>query len=75
MVKSIGILLIESQTSELNRNELIVRIVRFFRDRNLILSKRVNQVVWIVKRLETLGESVTSLVGLKKVVILLQEFW
>ena len=59
--------LIESQTSELNRNELIVRIVRFFRDRNfLILSKRVNQVVWIVKRLETLGESVTSLVGLKK---------
>ena len=68
--------LIESQTSELNRNELIVRIVRFFRDRNfLILSKRVNQVVWIVKRLETLGESVTSLVGLKKVVILLQEFW
>ena len=59
--------LIESQTSEPNRNELIVRIVRFFRDRNfLILSKRVNQVTWLVNRFKELGESVTSLVGLKK---------
>lgn len=59
--------LIESQTSDDNRNELIVRIVRFFKDRTfLILSKRVNQVVWLVNRFKELGESVTSLVGVKK---------
>ena len=59
--------LIESQTSDDNRNELIVRICRFFKDRTfLILSKRVAQVKWLVKRFTEIGESVTSLVGLQK---------
>ena len=59
--------LLEWQTSCVDRNELIVSIVKFFKDRNfLILSKRVKQVEYLVKRLEEEGESVTSLVGIKK---------
>ena len=59
--------LIFSQTMDQNRNELIVRICRFFKNRTfLILSKRISQVEWIVKRFQELGESVTSLVGVQK---------
>jgi len=59
--------LIESQTSDQNRNELIVRICRFFKNRTfLILSKRISQVMWLVDRFKELGESVTSLVGVQK---------
>ena len=58
---------IESQTSDQNRNELIVRICAFFKDRTfLILSKRVAQVTWLVNRFNEIGESVTSLVGVQK---------
>ena len=58
---------IESQTSDENRNELIVRICRFFKNRTfLILSKRISQVMWLMKRFEELGESPTSLVGVQK---------
>lgn len=58
---------IESQTMDENRNELIVRVCRFFKDRTfLILSKRVAQVMWLVNRFKELGESVTSLVGVQK---------
>ena len=58
---------IESQTSDQNRNELIVRVCRFFKDRTfLILSKRISQVMWLVNRFKELGESVTSLVGVQK---------
>jgi len=58
---------IESQTSDQNRNELIVRVCRFFKDRTfLILSKRCAQVAWLLNRFKELGESVTSLVGVQK---------
>lgn len=58
---------IQSQTSSIERNELIVRIVKFFKDRNfLILSKRVNQVEYLHRRLLEEGEDATSLVGVKK---------
>ena len=56
-----------SQTMSEKRNEIIVNIVKCFNDRNfLILSKRVNQVEYLVKRLQEEGEDVTSLVGVKK---------
>ena len=56
-----------SQTMDPNRNELIVRICRFFKNRTfLILSKRIAQVQWLVKRFTQLDESVTSLVGVQK---------
>jgi len=46
---------------------MIVNIVRMFRERNfLILSKRVEQVKYLVNRLLEEGEDVTSLVGIKK---------
>lgn len=58
---------IQSQTCSDERNELIVKIVKFFKDRNfLILSKRVNQVNYLHRRLQEEGEDVTSLVGVKK---------
>lgn len=58
---------IESQTSDPNRNELIVRVCRFFKNRTfLILSKRVSQVMWLLNRFKELGESVSSLVGVQK---------
>ena len=59
--------LLEWQTGCIERNEFIIDIIKFFKDRNfLILSKRVKQVEYLVKRLEEEGESVTSLVGVKK---------
>ena len=58
---------LKSHTEDVTRNELIVKIVKFFKDRNfLILSKRVNQVNYLLKRLQEEGEDVTSLVGVKK---------
>lgn len=58
---------IESQTSDENRNELIVRICRFFKNRTfLILSKRISQVMWLMNRFQQLGEDPTSLVGVQK---------
>tara|TARA_B100000073_G_scaffold140366_1_gene115534 strand:+ start:2654 stop:3991 length:1338 start_codon:yes stop_codon:yes gene_type:complete len=58
---------LESQTTSIDRNEMIVNIVKCFHDRNfLILSKRVKQVEYIEKRLKEDGVDVTSLVGVKK---------
>ena len=58
---------LQSQTSNINRNEIIINIVKMFRDRNfLILSKRVDQVKYLLNRLTEEGEDVTSLVGIKK---------
>ena len=58
---------LESQTSSIERNQIIIDIVRFFKDRNfLILSKRISQVNYLVKKLSELGENVTSLIGVKK---------
>ena len=56
--------LLESQTEDTDRNELIIKIIKYFKNRFfLILSKRVKQVEYLVNRLKTVGESVTSLVG------------
>lgn len=58
---------LESQTGSIERNEIIIDIVKYFKDRNfLILSKRISQVNYLVKKLSELGEDVTSLVGVKK---------
>lgn len=50
-----------------HRNEMIVRLIKYLPDRNiLILSKRVEQAKYIVKRLQEEKEDVTSLVGKNK---------
>jgi superfamily II DNA or RNA helicase len=49
------------------RSEMIVRLVKYLPDRNiLILSKRVEQAKYIVKRLQEEKEDVTSLIGKNK---------
>ena len=59
--------ILESQTEDITRNELIIKLVQYFKDRFfLILSKRVKQVSYLVNRLKSVGESVTSLVGDEK---------
>lgn len=55
---------LESQCMNTERNELIVSLVRFFKERTfLVLCKRVDQANYIVKRLEEEKEDVTSLIG------------
>jgi len=55
---------LNSQADDLQRNELIVDLVKFFPKRVfLILCKRVIQAKNLVNRLEQEGEDVTSLVG------------
>lgn len=55
---------LESQSSCESRNELIVKLVSFFKDRVfLILCKRVAQSKHLVQRLTELNEDVTSLIG------------
>ena len=59
--------ILESQTNDIPRNELIINIIKLFGTRNfLVLSKRVSQVEYLVKRLKEENVSVTSLVGVKK---------
>ena len=56
--------ILESQANDVNRNEMIIKIVKFFPKRVfLILCKRVNQGHYLVKRLTEEGEDVTSLIG------------
>jgi superfamily II DNA or RNA helicase len=55
---------LDSQATDEARNELIVKILRKYSDRNpLVLVKRVTQGEYLVRRLEEEGESVTSLLG------------
>lgn len=55
---------IESQANNIERNELIISIVKKFKDRVfLILSKRVDQANYIFQRLQEEKEDVTSLIG------------
>lgn len=59
--------IIESQTSSAERNEIIINIIKTFHDRTfLILSKRVLQVEYLMKRLLEEDIDATSLVGVKK---------
>lgn len=56
--------LLDSQSKDAKRNDMIIRLVKFFSDRViLILCKRVEQGNWIVKKLKEEGEDVTSLIG------------
>ena len=58
---------IESMCKNEERNNLIVNIVRLFKDRNfLILSKRIDQIDYLTQQLREHGESVTSFKGSKQ---------
>jgi hypothetical protein len=56
--------ILDSQAMDRDRNELIIKIVQYFRDRTfLILTKRVAQGEYLVDRLTEVGEDVSSLIG------------
>jgi superfamily II DNA or RNA helicase len=56
--------ILESQANSIERNELIVKIIKHFPERTfLVLTKRVIQGNYLVKRLEDIGVHVTSLIG------------
>jgi superfamily II DNA or RNA helicase len=58
---------LDSQANDEDRNELIIRLLRYFSDYNfLVMVKRVSQGEYLLKRLEELGEDVTSLFGTKQ---------
>ena len=58
---------IESQCDNTERNEMIVRIVKMFPKRVfLIITKRVSQGRYLLKRLKEEGEDVTSLIGVEQ---------
>lgn len=55
---------LESQCSNRDRNEIIIRLIQYFRDRVfLVLCKRVDQANYLVRRLQEEKEDVTSLIG------------
>jgi len=55
---------LESQSNNVERNEMIIKLVGHFSDRVfLILCKRVSQANYLVDRLKEEGEDVTSLIG------------
>jgi len=55
---------LESQANDIDRNELIIKILKHYSKRNfLVLTKRVTQGEYLVKRLIEEGEDVTSLFG------------
>jgi superfamily II DNA or RNA helicase len=55
---------LDAQANNIERNNLIIRIITEFKDRNfLVLVKRVKQGNLLVKELEKNNESVTSLLG------------
>ncbi len=59
---------LEAQCLNEDRNDLIVNIIRFFSNRNiLVLCKRVDQSKILLKKLQKLGESVTHFVSSHKV--------
>jgi superfamily II DNA or RNA helicase len=56
--------ILDSQAKDIERNEMIVRLVKFFPDRVfLILCKRIDQGHYLVKRFQEEKEDVTSLIG------------
>ena len=59
---------LDSQAKDLERNELIIRIVKNYPNRNfLILTKRVDQGNFLEKRLREEGQYVTSMIGSNQV--------
>lgn len=58
---------LDSQANDVERNELIVSLLKYFSKRNfLVLVKRISQGDYILKRLEEEGEDCTSLLGSKQ---------
>ena len=58
---------LKSQSENEERNELIVKIIREFKDRNfLVLCKRVEQATYLYNKLKELGEHVDNLIGSKQ---------
>jgi superfamily II DNA or RNA helicase len=56
--------ILESQAEDVNRNELIIKIVREFSKRTFLIPvKRVFHGEYLIRRLREEGESVTSLLG------------
>ena len=56
--------ILESQANDTERNELIIKILTYHSERNfLVLTKRVAQGEYLVRRLQEEGEDVTSLFG------------
>ena len=55
---------LDSQANSEERNEMIIKILKYHSTRNfLVLTKRVSQGEYLLKRLEEEGENVTSLLG------------
>lgn len=55
---------LDSQANDEERNELIIKLLKYYSKRNfLVLTKRVSQGEYLLKRLEEEGEDVTSLLG------------
>lgn len=55
---------LDSQANDEERNELIIKLLKYHSKRNfLVLTKRVSQGEYLLKRLEEEGEDVTSLLG------------
>ena len=60
-------LVLDSQANNKERNELIINIVKYFKERTiLILVKRVQQADYLIKKLQDSNEDVTSLIGSKQ---------
>ena len=58
---------LDSQANNYDRNELIIKILKYFSNRNfLVLVKRIAQGEYLISRLNEEGENVTSLVGDKQ---------
>lgn len=58
---------ITSQSSDKDRNELIIRIVKHFHNRNiLVMTKRIDQAKYLFDRLVEEEEHVTNLIGKKQ---------
>jgi superfamily II DNA or RNA helicase len=57
-------IVLDSQANNIDRNELIIKLLKYHSTRNfLVLTKRVAQGEYLLKRLEEEGEDVTSLLG------------
>jgi superfamily II DNA or RNA helicase len=56
--------ILDSQAQDVGRNDIILKIIRHFKDRNfLVLVKRIAQGEYLQQKLLELGEDVTSLLG------------
>lgn len=58
---------LDSQATDVARNDIILRVIQYFGDRNiLVLVKRIKQAAYLMKMLDDMDVHVTSLVGAKQ---------